>query len=89
MLKYQINEMLNGLPMDKDIEISIIRTMGDHLTFYNYEKYKLRLFDEHLIFYDDDGKEHKVLYKNIKQFQWKPVTDTKIGVIEGDYKTKN
>ena len=77
--------MLNGLPRDTDIEISIVRTLGDHLTFYNYEKYKLQLFDDYLVFHEDNGKQHKILYKNITQFKWKPIARK---VIDGEYKTK-
>lgn len=81
--KYKINEMLNSIPYGYDIEITIVKTLGDSLIFYNYEKYKVQLFDEYLIFHDNE-KKYKIRYENIIQFKWKPVFKEKINGITVD-----
>lgn len=85
--KYKLNEMLNRIPRERDTEVRIVRSMGDALTFLNYEKTNLRLYDTHLIFYDN-GKEYKIMYHNITKISWRPVfQDKNIGeIIDGEYK---
>lgn len=89
MYKHELNRMLKSIPNELDIEISIVRTMGDTLTFFNYEKYKLQLFDDYLMFHDED-RTHKILYKNIVQINWRKVfSDKKVEeVIEAEFKEK-
>lgn len=88
--KYKLNEMLNSIPIDRDTIIVLKRSMGDTFSFFNYEKHRLRLFDDHLIFYDEDG-EHKVMYQNIIQIKWRPIfKDKPIHIIEeGQITNKN
>ena len=40
--KYELNNMLNSIPVDKDTQITIKRSMGDTFTFFNYEKHKIQ-----------------------------------------------
>ncbi len=89
--KYKINEMLNRIPNEYDVEITIVKTLGDSLTFFNYEKHMLRLFDDYLLFYEPNGgKEYKIMYGNIIQFKWKPVFKGKIFgmTVDGEIKDK-
>ena len=41
-IKYELNKMLNQIPLHHDTIITITRTGGDILTFYQYERYKIR-----------------------------------------------
>lgn len=89
--KYELDKMLNRIPSDHDTIITIVRTGGDSLTFYQYERYKLRLFDDHLLYYKTEDKAQKILYRNIVQIKWRPIfKDKNISmVIEAEYKTKD
>ena len=88
--KYELNKMLNCIPSDHDTLISIKRTGGDSLTFYQYERHKIRLFDDHLLYYKTEDKPIKVFYQNIVQISWQPVFKDKHMkmVIEAEYKDK-
>jgi len=88
-MKEDINRMLNDLPKDRDYEITITRTMGDTLSFYNYEKYKIRLFDDYLLFYETEDKPRKVLYQNIKTIGYRPLFIEKVmDVVDGHFIVK-
>lgn len=88
--KYELNKMLNRIPSDHDTIISIKRTGGDSLTFYQYERHKIRLFDDHLLYYKTEDNPIKVFYQNIVQISWQPVFKDKHMkmVIEAEYKDK-
>ena len=88
--KYELNKMLNSIPIDRDTIIILKRSMGDTFNFFNYEKHKIRLFDDHLIFYDD-GTEYKIMYHNIIQIKWRPIFKDKPIVLmkEGQIIKKN
>ena len=88
--KYELNKMLNLIPNDHDTLITITRSMGDSLTFYQYERYKIRLFDDHLLYYKTEDHPVKILYQNIIRISWQPVFKGKnmMGVVEAEYKTK-
>ena len=87
--KYELNNMLNSIPIDKDTQITIKRSMGDTFTFFNYEKHKIQLFDNHLIFHDD--KDYKISYGSIIQIRWEPVFKNKpiLLTVEGKVKQKD
>lgn len=87
--KYKLNQMLNNIPIDKDTRITIKRSMGDTFIFFNYEKYKLQLFDDYLIFHDD--KDYKISYGSIIQIKWEPVFKNKpiLFMTEGKIKLKD
>ena len=89
--KHELNKMLNCIPENRDTIISITRTMGDSLTFYQYERYKIRLFDDHLLYYKTEDKPMKILYQNIIRISWQPVFKDKpmIMVVEADYNMKD
>ena len=83
--------MLNCIPSGHDTSITIVRTGGDSLTLYQYERYKIKLLDDHLLYYGTENeKPQKILYKNIMQIKWEPIFKEKgmKEVIEGEYKTK-
>lgn len=82
--------MLNRIPNDHDTIITITRSMGDSLTFFQYERYKIRLFDDYLLYYKTEGNPIKILYQNIIRISWQPVFKDKNinGVVEAEYKTK-
>lgn len=88
--KYELNRMLNCIPQGKDTIIRITRTGGDSLTFYQYERHKIRLFDDHMLYYKTEDKPIKIMYRNIQMIQWEPVFKDKniLTVIDGDFKTK-
>ena len=70
--KNKLEELLKSIPIARDTEVNIIRSMGDALIFFNYEKHGIELFDDYFIFHDD-GKNRKVRYDNIIQVKWKPI----------------
>lgn len=70
--KNKLEELLKSIPITRDTEVNIIRSMGDALIFFNYEKYGIELFDDYFIFHDDE-KNRKVRYDNIIQVKWKPI----------------
>lgn len=88
--KYELNKMLNCIPTEKDTLIHIVRTGGDSLTFYQYERHKIRLFDNHLLFYKSEENPVKVMYQNITMIRWEPIFKDKniTSVVDGHYKTK-
>ena len=71
--KEELNKMLNNIPRQQDTIIQIIRTGGDSLTFYQYERYKIRLFDDYLLYYKTEDKPQKIMYSNIMQIKWRPI----------------
>ena len=89
--KYELNKMLNGIPTDHDTIITITRTGGDCLTFYQYERYKIRLFDDHLLYYKTEDNPIRILYQNIIRISWQPVFKDKhmTMVVEAEYEPKN
>lgn len=88
--KYILNDMLNHIPNDTDTMITFIRSLGDGFTFYNYDKFKLQLFDDYLVFHESENKQIKILYQNIIQVKWRQVfREKKMNkTVEADFKTK-
>lgn len=72
-----------------DIEIRLVRPMGEPVMLYNFEKDNVNVHDDYIEFYENNRK-RKVLYKNIIRIEWrtlfpyKPVKE----VIDGDYNMK-
>lgn len=88
--KHELNKLLNKIPYGDETIIEITRAMGDKITFYHYERYKIRLFDEHLLFYETEDKPRIIRYDNIIQVSYRPLFKEKhiTDVIEAEYKTK-
>ena len=72
-----------------DIEILLVRPMGEPVTFYNFEKDKISICDDYLEFYENNRK-RRVLYKNIIRIEWRPLFFHKPvkEVIDGEYTIK-
>lgn len=79
-----LKEIFESIPTKDDVEITIVRAMGDKHTFNNYTMQ----INEDSLTYSINGKQYKTLYQNIINIKWKPITNTNIGVIEAEYNKK-
>lgn len=89
--KEELNKLLNKIPYGDETIIEITRMMGDKITFYHYERYKIRLFDEHLLFYETEDNPRIIRYDNIIQISYRPLFKEKHidNVLEAEYEPKN
>lgn len=86
-IKQTLNKTLN-IDDTRDYEITIVRTMGDKITFHNYDKENITLYDDCLTI-KNENTTRKILYSNITTIKYKQIFQNKIfTVVEGNYKEK-